>query len=155
MKKAVLCLLAVLLLCGCGSLSLSQPKPTPKPTPTPLDWDWRATWDWYTPLPSDQWDLGEETADLSLPEPVSEPLAEPEPIPESTPASTYIRSTTTDEDIIVYLSEKVYNNDSDAYKNRNGHMVYHYSATCGMDHSYPITLAEAKQRGLDPCERCG
>ena len=93
------------------------------------------------------------------PEATTEPTTQPEttarPTTETTKKST--QNTSNDKKTQAVTQKQTTTQDPEAkvtvYITRTGEK-YHYENPCGNGTYYPISLAEAKDRGYEPCEKC-
>ena len=88
-------------------------------------------------------------------EPTTQPETTARPTTETTKKST--QNTSNDKKTQAVTQKQTTTQDPEAkvtvYITRTGEK-YHYENPCGNGTYYPISLAEAKDRGYEPCEKC-
>ncbi|HIR10911.1 MAG TPA: hypothetical protein IAB30_01780 [Candidatus Fimenecus excrementavium] len=106
--------------------------------------------------------LSQTTTNLTTeatPEATTEPTTQPETTARPTTATTKNSGQNSSGDKKAAATTKKQNVTQDpeakvtVYITRTGEK-YHYENPCGNGTYYPISLAEAKDRGYEPCEKC-
>lgn len=154
----------LLLLAFCGAMGSDTPTDTTSTAPTPTTTEQQAIEE-STTAPTTVEETSNETTEKETETTTEETTTKPtttKPITtkptttktiteKQTTKATTVKATTTKAPTVRETEDP--DSQITVYKTKSGEK-YHYENPCGNGKYSPITLSEAKARGLEPCEKC-